>query len=495
MENVKPRPDDDRASRYSPRLTNEDILPVKNQTWSTYNMFAMWMSNVHSVAGYVFAAGLFTLGLTGWQVLTALVVGIMLTNKFVNLMGHSGQKNGIPFAVACRPSFGVFGANIPGMIKAMIATCWYGIQTWVASTALVVVVLRFYPELTPLTKTSFLGLSYIGWGAFLVLWFAQLVVFYRGMEAIRRFTDWAGPGVYVVMFLLAGWIVWKAGAGNISFSLSAKQLSGTEAFVTWITAIAFVVSYFAGTTLNYSDFARLSRSEASMKRGNFLGLPLNFMIFAIITVITTSGAVSVFNEMITDPVELVARIDNTTAVLLGAATFMISTIATNIVANFISPAFDLANLAPKHINFRRGGLIASIGSVLVMPWHLYSNPEMVQYTLGTLGSFIGPLFGIIIADYYLVRKKQVDVDALYSDDPNGPYWYTNGFNMTAIYALVLAAIFSCSAALLPGLEMIAPFSWFIGAIAGLAFYSLLAKHPKYGIAAQLKPMPALAERQ
>ncbi|WCM56419.1 cytosine permease [Microbacterium sp. EF45047] len=312
-----------------------------------YNLFAMWMSNVHSVAGYVFAAGLFTLGLAGWQVFTALLVGITLIYFLTNLAGRGGQKYGIAFAALCRPAFGIYGANIPSMIKATTATAWYGIQTWVSSTALVVVVLRFFPDLTPLAENSILGLSTLGWACFGFMWLAQLLVFFYGWEAIRRFTDWAGPVIYVVMFALAIWIVVRAGGPSaISFTLGSKDLSGGAAVGMWLTAVALTVAWFAGTTLNFADFSRFMRSPSAMRRGNFLGLPVNFMLFAVATVITTSGGLAVFGELITDPVELVARIDNTTAVLLGALTFMTATIATNIVANFVSGAMDVAPARP-----------------------------------------------------------------------------------------------------------------------------------------------------
>jgi NCS1 family nucleobase:cation symporter-1 len=251
---LTPTPSPARLS-HSDRLWNEDIRPVRKQDWTVYNLFAMWMSSVHSVAGYVFAASLFTLGLAGWQVFSALLVGILMIYSFTNWAGRAGQKYGIAFAAACRPSFGVFGANIPSMIKASTATCWYGIQTWVASTALVVVALKFVPSLQPLTENSILGMSSLGWLCFLVMWSAQLAVFFYGWEAIRRFTDWAGPAVYVVMFLLSGWIVWRAG-GDIGFSLSSEQLTGAQAWGMWLTAVAFTVAWFAGTTLNFADFAR-----------------------------------------------------------------------------------------------------------------------------------------------------------------------------------------------------------------------------------------------
>lgn len=460
----------------SPKLSNSDIAPVKHQTWGVYNLAAMWMSNVHSVAGYVFAASLFTLGLGGVQVFSALLVGILLIYVFTNLAGRAGQKYGIAFAAFCRPSFGVFGANIPGMIKAATATCWYGIQTWVASTAMVVVSLRLIPNSAVLNDNSILGMTTLGWICFLIMWFAQLAVFYWGWETIRRFTDWAGPAIYVVMFLLAGWIVWKAGGlSSIDFTLGSDRIGGGAAVSAWLTAVALTVAWFAGTTLNFGDFSRFMKSPSAMRTANFLGLPVNFALFALAAVITTSGALKVFGELITDPVELVGKIDNTTAVLLGALTFMTATIATNIVANFVSASMDLANLLPKQLNFRRAGVVASLLSVAVMPWKLYANPHMVQYTLGTLGSFIGPIFGIVICDYFLVRKQQLNIEHLYTEDPRGMYWYRNGFNPRAIVALVAAGVVALSISQIPAFSALASFSWFFGAGTGALLHYLLSR--------------------
>lgn len=459
----------------SPYLANEDIQPVKNQNWSTYNLFAMWMSNVHSIAGYTFAAGLFTLGLTGWQVFSALLIGVSIIFFFTNWTGAIGQKWRIPFAVSCRPSFGVFGANIPSMIKATTATVWYGIQTWVASTALVVVSVKFIPSLEPLTESSFLGLSTLGWICFGIMWFAQVAVFYYGWEAIRRFTDWAGPAIYVVMALLGVWIVFKAGGfGNISFNLSAFTLSGSEAWGAWLVSVALTVAWFGGTTLNFADFGRLVESPKAMRVGNFLGLPINWFLFALATVITTSGGLQVFGELIADPVLLVARIDNMTAAALGALTFLTATVATNIVANFVSAAMDIANLAPKVFNFRRAGLVASVVSVAVMPWKLYANAAMVQWTLGTLGAFIGPIFGIVVFDYYVMRRRYIQMNNMYTTNAKGIYWYKNGFNPKAIYALVAAGLLANIIAHTPGLDVLAPFSWFFGAGAGAVFHYLIS---------------------
>ena len=472
---------------YSPRLYNEDLGPVE-QKWSWYNIFAFWMSDVHSVGGYVFAASLFALGLASWQVLIALLVGICIVQVVANLVARPSQQAGVPYPVICRLAFGVFGANIPAVIRGLIAVAWYGIQTYLASSALVIVVLRFFPALAVYGDSSFLGLSYLGWGGFLTLWFLQACVFWAGMESIRRFIDWAGPAVYAVMFLLAAWIVWRAGWSNISFTLAEKQLTGWAAFGQVIVAIALVVSYFSGPTLNFGDFSRYCRSMQDVRRGNFWGLPINFLAFSLVTVVIVSGTLPVFGEMIHDPIATVARIDNTTAVLLGAFTFVTATIGINIVANFVSPAFDFANVAPSKISWRAGGMIAAVASIFITPWNLFNNPEVIHYTLDVLAACIGPLFGILLVDYYLLRKGRIDVDALFDDSPQGAYWYSGGVNWVAVQALVAAALIGLCFTFVPWFKPIANFAWFTGCfLGGLTFYALSRRSasplPSRGVAA------------
>jgi NCS1 family nucleobase:cation symporter-1 len=381
---------------YDERLTNEDLAPLKNQSWKSYNFFAFWMSDVHSVGGYVTAGSLFALGLAAWQVLIALLIGITIVYYLCNLVARPSQATGTPYPVISRVSFGVLGANVPAIIRGLIAVAWYGIQTYLASHSLVIVALKLWPGLAPIAEKEqygFAGLSLLGWIAFLAMWVLQAAVFWKGMEAIRKFIDFCGPAVYVVMFLLAGYLVIEAGWSNIDLNLSEVNLSGWQSVGVMVTAIALIVSYFSGPMLNYGDFARYGRTFSDVKKGNFLGLPLNFIVFALLVVITAAATLPVFGRLITDPVETVAELDSTFAVVLGALTFMIATIGINIVANFVSPAFDFSNVNPQKISWRMGGMIAAVGSVLITPWNLYSSPDVIHYTLDTLGAFIGPLYG------------------------------------------------------------------------------------------------------
>ncbi|MEU7811541.1 NCS1 family nucleobase:cation symporter-1 [Pseudonocardia sp. NPDC049154] len=462
---------------YDERLTNEDLAPLKKQSWKSYNFFAFWMSDVHSVGGYVTAGSLFALGLAAWQVLVALLIGITIVYYLCNLVAKPSQATGTPYPVISRVSFGVLGANIPAIIRGLIAVAWYGIQTYLASHSLVIVALKLWPGLAPYAEVGqygFAGLSLLGWICFLAMWVLQAAVFWRGMEAIRTFIDFCGPAVYVVMFLLAGYLVIEAGWSNIDLNLSEVDLSGWQSIGVMVTAIALIVSYFSGPMLNYGDFARYGRTFRDVKKGNFLGLPLNFIVFALLVVITAAATLPVFGRLITDPVETVAELDSTFAVVLGALTFMIATIGINIVANFVSPAFDFSNVNPRKISWRMGGMIAAVGSVLITPWNLYSSPEVIHYTLDTLGAFIGPLYGVLIADYYLIKKGRVVVDDLYTLKADGTYHYSKGYNPVAIVATVAGAVVAMAVVLF-GSTTAAAFSWFIGAAVAFVLHWTISR--------------------
>jgi len=465
----------DATVNYSPRLCNEDLAPTRDQNWSWYNIFSFWMSDVHSMGGYVVAASFFTLGLASWQVLLCLLVGICIVQVCANLVAKPSQMAGVPYAVICRQAFGVFGANIPAVIRGLIAFAWYGIQTYLAANALMLVSLKFWPALSSLTHASWLGLSQLGWICFGIMWLLQAMVFWHGMSAIKRFIDVAGPAVFVVMVALAGWIVYKTGFDGISFTLASKTLSGGEQAWQMLTATALVVSYFSGPLLNFGDFSRYGKSMGEIRRGNRWGLPFNFLLFSLVTVVIVSGTQSLFGRMITDPIETVSMVGNDLAVAIGLLTMITATIGINIVANFVSPAFDFSNCSPQKISFRTGGMIAAVGSVLLTPWNLFQSPELIHYTLDVLGAFIGPLFGILLADFYLIKRSQISVDDLFDATPKGKYWYRGGFNPKAIVALLPSVAIGLVISFIPSLHAVANFSWFIGVALGAGSYRWIAR--------------------
>jgi len=461
------------ADGYDPQLTNEDLAPLREQRWGAYNIFAFWMSDVHSVGGYVTAGSLFALGIAGWQVLVALLVGIVIVQVFANLVAKPSQQTGVPYPVINRAVFGVKGANIPAIIRGLIAVAWYGVQTYLAATSLNIIWLKFVPGSESLLDHSFLGLEALGWISFAVLWVAQAALFWRGMETIKRFIDFAGPAVYVVMIALAVYLVAKAGWRNIDLDLhTGPTLTGWASISAMFGAIALVVSYFSGPMLNFGDFARYGKTFAAVKRGNLLGLPVNFLFFSILTVVCASATVPVFGELLTDPITTVQAIDTPFAILLGGLTFVTATVGINIVANFISPAFDFSNVSPQKISWRAGGMIAAVGSVLLTPWNWYDSAEGIRFTLGILGSLIGPLFGILIAGYYLASRQRVAVDDMYTMAPTGRYWFRGGYNPNAVVAVAVAGV---PTVLLTLFANVGDYGWFIGCALGFVVFAALER--------------------
>lgn len=459
-----------------PQLINDDIAPLKEQKWGAYNIFAFWMSDVHSVGGYTTAGALFAMGLTSWQVLLALLVGIFIVYFACNLVSLPSQRSGTPFAVVCRAAFGIQGAKIPALIRGCIAVAWYGIQTYLASHALVILMVKLQPDWAEWADKDlhgFLGLSVLGYIAFAILWVVQALVFWRGMESIRKFIDFCGPAVYIVMAVLAIYLVSEAGWDNVNLNLSDHRLTGFAVFSTFCAAVATTVSYFSGPMLNFGDISRYGKSQKAVKIGNFLGLPLNFLVFSIMVVLTASATVPVYGRMITDPVDTIAELDNTYAIAFGALTLLIATVGINIVANFIAPAFDFSTVAPKMISWRMGGMIAAAGSIFLTPWNLYNSPDTIHYTLDTLAAFIGPVFGVLIAYFYVINRGDLNIPALFDSSPSGAYWYSKGFNVNSVIAICVAAVVGIVIVVVPAFEDAATYTWFIGAILAGALVILL----------------------
>ncbi len=306
------------------------------------------------------------------------------------------------------------------------------------------------------------------------MWVLQTALFLCNMEAIRRFMDWAGPIVYIAMLVLMVLIVREAAWENISFSLTEKEMGVSETIWTMIVGAALVVSYFCGPTLNFGDFSRYAKSPSQMKRGNFWGLPVNFVFFSLIAVVTISGTPVVFGELIVDPIEVMGKLDNKTAVLILGLTMLIATVGVNIVANFVSAAFDISNIFPKYISWRTGGLVASVLSVALLPWNLFSSPEVIHVTVDVLAALIGPVYGILIIDYYYIKRRHVVVHDLYSTSREGSYWYRHGVNWKAVAALIPAGIASVAAMMLDSGSGIGNFTFFIGAFIAAGVYRWIA---------------------
>ena len=304
------------AAGIDPRLINDDLAPARSRDWGFFSLFAMWMSDIHSIGGYTFAAGLFALGLGAAQVFTSLSVGIVIVFLLMNLVGFAGQKTGLCYPVLARITFGTIGSNLPALLRGFVAICWYGIQTWLASRAVIVLVAGLWPGVTEIGRTRFLGETLLGWAAFILMWALQLLLLRKGMETIRRFQDWAGPAVWVVVLILTVYVLKLAG-WHVSFDLAtAPSQWGTAHAV--LAAISLTVAYFATLMLNFCDFSRFSPTRRAVWLANLWGLPVNFIAFSVVSVLVTAGSMQIYGEYIFDPVDLVARLDHPVAIVLGA---------------------------------------------------------------------------------------------------------------------------------------------------------------------------------
>ncbi|WP_227429419.1 NCS1 family nucleobase:cation symporter-1 [Psychrobacter sp. I-STPA6b] len=460
------------------RLYNEDLAPLKEneRSWGWFEIFNVWSNDIQSLFGYTLAASLFlTYGLSGWWVMLAIIVAGFVVMLMVNLTGRPSVKYGIPFPVLIRASLGVNGANLPAVLRAIIGIFWYGVQTYFASTAVTILLNIIFGEV----EGSFLGLTTTAWIAFIMVWLFQLILFWFGIEPIKRFLNWAGPLVYVVMIVLMGMIWYQAGDAllpAIDSIFSADNNYDGSPLLAFTAIVGTMVAYFAAVVINFGDFSRFLRSERDMKLGNLVGLPINMAFFSFIALIITAGTLVLFNEAMTNPSDIVDRVDALPLTIVAALTFFAATVGINMVANFIPPAYDLANLFPKHISFRKGGVITAVIAFFVGAlWLSFISQIGIVGFVNAVGAVIAPFFGILVADYYLIKKQQLDVNELFNDSPTGAYYYHKGWNIKAVIAFVLGGIFSIATVLVPALSQWEGYGFLLGAILGGFFYWILMK--------------------
>ena len=430
----------------SKKLYNSDLAPTPKgkKNWGWFEIFNVWANDVQSLFGYTLAASLFLAsGLNGWAVFLALVLAGFFIMFLVNLSGKPSVKHGIPYPVFARVSMGVFGANFPAMARGLVAMFWYGAQTYAASTAVALLI-------TSITGSSgsgsYLGMTDIMWISFIFVSGFQIYLFWQGIDLIRRFLNFAGPAVYIVMILLMFAIWAKAGGGLLSevgniFSAGARSggFEGLGSFGAFLAVFSIMVGYFAAVVINFGDFARFVKNEDEMKKGNLWGLVGNIIFFSFITLMITGGTIAIFGEYVASPTEMVAKVDNILLTLIAAFAFFAATVGINMVANFIPPAYDLANLIPSKINFRIGGLITAICGFIIGGLWVSVITQMGMFPfVNTLGAILAPVFGIMIVDYYVIKNEKLHVNDLFSAQRKGKYYYNDGFNHKGMYAWVIS---------------------------------------------------------
>ena len=477
----------------SKKLYNKDLAPTpsKQKKWGWFEIFNVWANDVQSLFGYTLAASLFIAsGLNGWAVFLALILAGFFIMWLVNLSGKPSVKHGIPYPVFARVSMGVFGANFPAMARGLVAMFWYGAQTYAASTAVALLITALTGN--PGTE-MFLGMTGVMWVSFIFVSLFQIYLFWQGIDLVRKFLNFAGPAVYVVMVILMLAIWGEVGGSLLSevgeiFSGGERSggFEGLGPFGAFLAVFSIMVGYFAAVVINFGDYARFVKNEEEMKKGNLYGLVGNVVFFSFITLMITGGSIALFGEYIAQPTDMVAKVDNIFLTLVAAFAFFAATVGINMVANFIPPAYDLANLIPSKINFRTGGLItAGFGFVIGGMWVAVITKMGIFPFVNTLGAILAPVFGIMITDYYIIKNEKLDVKALFKDG-KGKYYYNDGFNYKAMLAWAISgyiAIGSVWPNILPGgisdffanLGGGGGYAWIIGASLGAIVHLAISK--------------------
>ncbi len=470
-----------------PSLYNHDLAPLAHEKrkWGWFEIFNVWSNDIQSLFGYTLAATLFiSYGLNGWAVFAGIILAGFIIMLLVNLTGKPSVKYGVPYPVMARASMGVRGANFPAMIRGIVAIFWYGVQTYFASTA---VALLLNALLGSPGGDTFLGMDMVGWVSYILVCVFQVALFLRGIDWITKFLNWAGPLVYLVMVGLLGVIWYKAGGGLVNelgniFAGRGEHPGG--AIGGFVAVVGTMVAYFAAVVINYGDFSRFVRSEKQMMVGNFLGLPVSLAFFSFLALFITAGTAVLFGEVLTNPADMIAKVDNLGLTVIAALTFFAATVGINLVANFIPPAFDLANLAPAKISARTGGMItAGVAFFIGALWVSVISTIGIAAFVDTLGAVLAPLYGIMVADYYLVRRQRLVLQDLFSAEPGSTYYYDNGWNKRAMIAFAIAAIFSVATVWVPALVSLSGYGWLIGALlGGVLHYGVM--HGRVGIVPQ-----------
>ena len=420
-------------------LINEDLAPIppEKRKWGTWNYAALWISMSLCIPTYMLASSLIGGGMNWWQAILTIFLGNTIVLIPMILNGHAGAKYGIPFPVFARASFGTKGANIPAMLRAIVACGWFGIQTWIGGYAIYQIIRAWSPSLPDIDTRSLFPQA-IPMICFFAFWLLNMFIVYLGVETIRKLLVFKAIFLPVAALALLFWAISAAnGLGPILEQPS--QLHGNSFWKFFFPALTGMVGFWATLSLNIPDFTRYAKSQKAQIRGQSIGLPPSMTLFAFIGVVVTSATTIVYGSTIWDPVQLAGRFENKMMVSFAMLAVAISTLATNIAANIVSPANDFSNLAPKKINFRIGGYITGIIGILIFPWKLVADPNgyIYNWLLG-YSALLGPIGGIMIADYYFIRKQKLETGELYST--TGRYNYKNGFNANAIIALLVGII-------------------------------------------------------
>ena len=461
--------DSDRlAAEYAPdaRLYNDDLAPTMpaQRTWTTYNYVALWFSMSMEVTTYMLAASLIAGGMNWKQALGTILLGILIVLIPLLLNAHAGAKYGIPFPVFVRASFGLVGANIPAMLRAIVACGWFGIQSWIGGTAIAAMVVVLWPATAHMAGVT--------WVCFLGFWALNMLVVWRGVESIRFLQSFSAPLMLVMGLALLGYMLHRAGGFGPMLAAPSKFATRGSFLRFFFPSLTAMVGYWATLSLNIPDFTRYAKKQESQILGQAFGLPVAMVLYSFIGIAVTSASTVVFGEPIWNPVTLLGKFHQPWIAFLGLIGLLIATMNVNIAANVVSPSNDFSNLVPKLISFRTGGLITGFLGLAMMPWKLMAT--FGSYVFGWLVGYsgrLGPVAGIMVTDYFLLRGTKLDSYSLYRR--GGIYEYRNGLNPAAIVALVLGVFAALVGKFVPQVAFLYDYAWFVGFFLSGAIYYVM----------------------
>jgi NCS1 family nucleobase:cation symporter-1 len=469
-------------------LSNADIAPVpaSGRDWKAISFFALWVGMAVNIPTYMIAASLVDGGMSWQQAMMTVLLGNLIVLVPMALSGHAGTKYGIPFPVFARASFGINGAHIPSFLRALVACGWFGIQTWIGGAAIYTIVLIAFPGVaeTPGLLPEWLGVHWAQFTCFMIFWAMNIALIWRGINSIRVLEHLAAPFLLLCGLALLAWAYVQAdGFGPM---LQTESELTRELFLDlFFPSLTAMVGFWATLTLNISDFTRYARDQRAQVVGQLSGLPTTMTLFAFIGVAVTSATIVIFGEAIWDPVVLVRRFDSPVLVFFSMVAVIIATISTNAAANVVGPANSFSNMWPSKIDFKRGGYITGVIGIVMMPWKLLADPSGYIFTwLIGYSALLGPVIGIILVDYFLVRRTELDIGDLYRR--NGQYAGVNRFAVIALLLGVLPNVpgFLVQTNVIQGEGLLVDlynYAWFTGlAIAGIAYWLLMKDRVKEG---------------
>ena len=449
-------------------LYNKDLAPVppERRTWRTYNYAALWISMSVNIPTYMLASGMIAGGMNWKQALFTVFLGNVLVLIPMLLNAHAGAQYGIPFPVFARASFGVLGANVPAILRALVACGWFGIQPWIGGQAINAMLVALAPRSAEFAYGPAL--------CFGVFWLLNVLVILRGIETIRFLQGISAPFLLLIGLALLLWARSKAGGFGPMLSTPSKFQGFGEFLRFFVPSLTGVVGFWATVSLNIPDFTRYARSQRDQMVGQALGLPPTMTFYSFIGIAVTSATIIIFGQALWNPVEVLARLGNPFAVVLAMLALLMATLNVNVAANVVSPANDFSNLSPRRISFRTGGLITAVVGLLMQPWKLLASYGSYIFTwLVGYSGFLGPIAGVLICDYFVLRKTILSPDDLYRR--NGLYEYSHGFNWDAIAALLAGVAVAFVGLLVPPLRVLYNYAWFVGFAVSFFSYLLLMR--------------------